>query len=61
MKKHIFLALIITSTIIGCNKTKSPLITIDTHIDINVENFTDSINYTMNTDTKFNHLFYCIF
>ena len=54
MKKHIFLALIITSTIIGCNKTKSPLITIDTHIDINVENFTDSLNYTMDTDTKFN-------
>jgi len=32
----------------------SSIITIDTHIDINVENFTDSLNYTMNTDTQFN-------
>ena len=28
------------------------IITIDTHDDINVENFTDSLNYTMNTDTQ---------
>ena len=38
----------------SCNEEKSELITIDTHIDINVENFTDSLNYTMNTDTQFN-------
>ncbi|MFL2625133.1 MAG: dipeptidase [Candidatus Marisimplicoccus sp.] len=38
----------------SCNVEKSELITIDTHIDINVENFTDSLNYTMNTDTQFN-------
>ena len=28
--------------------------TLDTHIDINVNNFTDSINYTQNTKTKVN-------
>jgi microsomal dipeptidase-like Zn-dependent dipeptidase len=33
---------------------KTEIITIDTHIDINVKNFTDSLNYTMNTDTQFN-------
>ena len=38
----------------SCNEEKSELITIDTHIDINVENLTDSLNYTMNTDTQFN-------
>jgi membrane dipeptidase len=30
------------------------IITIDTHDDINVANFTDSLNYTMNTDTQVN-------
>ena len=54
MKKNLLLAVIITSSIIGCDNTKDPLITIDTHIDINVENFTDSLNYTMNTPTQFN-------
>ena len=54
MKKKLFLALILTSTIIACNYTTAPIITIDSHIDINVANFTDSINYTMNTDTQFN-------
>ena len=29
-------------------------ITLDTHVDININNFTDSINYTQNTDTKVN-------
>ena len=33
---------------------KPHIITIDTHIDINVANFTDSLNYTMNTDTQVN-------
>ena len=54
MKKNILLALIITFGIIGCNSSTDPIITIDTHIDINVDNFTDSLNYTMNTDTQFN-------
>ena len=39
----------------SCSDDQSTgIITIDTHIDINVENFTDSLNYTMNTDTQFN-------
>jgi microsomal dipeptidase-like Zn-dependent dipeptidase len=54
MKKNTLLALILTTTIIGCDNAADPIITIDTHIDINVENFTDSVNYTMNTDTQFN-------
>ena len=55
MKKNTLLALILTTTIIGCdNNTADSIVTIDTHIDINVVNFTDSLNYTMNTDTQFN-------
>ena len=54
MKKNLLFALIISMTIIGCNNPVEPLITIDTHIDINIDNFTDSLNYTMNTDTQFN-------
>ena len=55
MRKNTLLGLILTITIIGCdNNTADSIVTIDTHIDINVENFTDSLNYTMNTDTQFN-------
>ena len=54
MKKNTLLALILTISIIGCDNAADPIITIDTHIDINVENFTDTLNYTMNTDTQFN-------
>ena len=54
MKKNLLFALIISTIIIGCNNPVEPIITIDTHIDINVDNFTDSLNYTMNTDTQFN-------
>ena len=55
MIKNILITLISTISLISCtNIEKSNIITIDTHIDINVENFTDSLNYTMNTDTKFN-------
>ena len=54
MKKNLLFALIISTTIIGCNNPEEPIITIDTHIDINVDNFTDSLNYTMNTDTQYN-------
>ena len=54
MKKNLLFAIITTSLIIGCNNPEDPIITIDTHIDINVKNFTDSLNYTMYTDTQFN-------
>jgi len=54
MRKHIFLTLILTIVITSCNKNSKPLITIDTHDDINVLNFTDSLNYTMDTDTQVN-------
>ena len=54
MKKNLLFAIITTSLIIGCNNPEDPIITIDTHIDINVKNFTDSLNYTMDTDTQFN-------
>ena len=38
MKKNILLALITTAIIIGCDdNTTDSIITIDTHIDINVE------------------------
>ena len=30
------------------------VITLDTHCDINVKNFTDSINYTQNLDNQVN-------
>ncbi|MBT8321092.1 MAG: membrane dipeptidase, partial [Eudoraea sp.] len=35
-------------------KIHQEVITIDTHDDINVSNFTDSINYTQNLDTQVN-------
>ena len=55
MRKIILITLIISISLISCTNSESTgIITIDTHIDINVENFTDSLNYTMNTDTKFN-------
>ena len=55
MKKITLIALISTILLMSCTDiNNSSIITIDTHIDINVENFTDSLNYTMNTDTQFN-------
>ena len=54
MRKNTLLGLILTTTIIGCNNPEEQIIKIDTHIDIDVKNFTDSLNYTMNTDTQFN-------
>ena len=55
MIKNTLITLIISISFVSCtNIEKTNIITIDTHIDINVENFTDSLNYTMNTDTKFN-------
>jgi membrane dipeptidase len=38
----------------SCEIDNSKIITIDTHDDINVENFTDSLNYTMDTNTQVN-------
>ena len=38
----------------SCNGPSDPIITIDTHDDINTMYFTDSLNYTMDTDTKLN-------
>ncbi len=56
--KHWALVLKLTLLIFSLNSCsdneKTEIITIDTHIDINVKNFTDSLNYTMNTDTQFN-------
>ncbi len=56
MKKNIIiLGLMITMVSISCNdKIETQIITIDTHDDINVTNFTDSLNYTMNTDSQVN-------
>jgi len=41
-------------TIYGCKNKETSIITIDTHDDINVANFTDSLNYTMDTNTQVN-------
>ena len=47
--------LIITISLASCTNSESTsIITIDTHDDINVANFTDSLNYTMNTETQVN-------
>ena len=55
MKKITLITLIGTFLLMSCTDiNNSRIITVDTHIDINVENFTDSLNYTMNTDTQFN-------
>ena len=50
-KSFLFLIGLISAS---CSDKVSELLTVDTHIDINVLNFTDSLNYTMNTDTQFN-------
>ena len=54
MKNNILFTLITLIAIIGCSDNNSSIITIDTHDDINVMNFTDSLNYTMDTDTQVN-------
>ena len=46
------IALLLSS--VSCDNLKTPIITIDTHDDINTIYFTDSLNYTMDTDTKLN-------
>ena len=52
MKKNIIL-LVYILVFSSCDQTIS-IVTIDTHDDINVANFTDSLNYTMNTNTQVN-------
>jgi membrane dipeptidase len=54
MKKITLLPSITLILLTSCSNPSSPIITIDTHDDINVINFTDSLNYTMNTDTQVN-------
>ena len=51
--KKLTSSLIIILFFASCSQD-SKIITTDTHIDINVMNFTDSLNYTMKTDTQFN-------
>mgnify|MGYP001280225338 CR=1 FL=1 len=55
MKKYYLILSFTIITLISCqDSNNSEIITIDTHIDINVENFTDSLNYSMDTDTQVN-------
>ena len=54
MKKITFISFLVLILLTNCNSPSSPIITIDTHDDINVINFTDSLNYSMNTDTQVN-------
>ena len=55
MRKITLITIITLIWTVSCTNSESTsIITIDTHIDINVENFTDSLNYTMNTNTQFN-------
>jgi len=53
MKRLINYLIISFLITVSCSKKKE-IITIDTHVDINISNFTDSLNYTMNTDTQVN-------
>jgi len=54
MKTRKLLLMLIIVGIYGCSNNETSIITMDTHDDINVENFTESLNYTMNTDTQVN-------
>ena len=57
MKNIQKIALLFSTALIlltSCSEPSSLIITIDTHDDINVINFTDSLNYTMNTETQVN-------
>ena len=47
------ISIAISLSLMSCNY-QGDIITIDTHDDINVANFTDSLNYTMNTETQVN-------
>ena len=55
MIKNTLITLIIAISLESCtNSENTNIITIDTHDDINVANFTDSLNYTMDTETQVN-------
>ena len=55
MKKIKIITLVSILILTSCDsQNKIDIITIDTHDDINIENFTDSLNYNMNTDTQVN-------
>ena len=54
MKLKLTLTAILLTTAISCDEASTSIITIDTHDDINVSNFTDSLNYTMDTKTQVN-------
>ena len=54
IKKIALLCSLALMLLTSCNSPSNPIITIDTHDDINVINFTDSLNYSMNTDTQVN-------
>ena len=55
MKKTTLILLITSISLVSCTNSESTrVITIDTHDDINVANFTDSLNYAMNTETQVN-------
>ena len=54
MKNIILLSLTTLMLLTSCNSPSNAIITIDTHDDINVINFTDSLNYSMDTDTQVN-------
>ena len=69
-KKHILSFFLILIYLISCEEKEKPameippeqsalelhneIMTVDTHVDINVRNFTDSINYTQRLDTQVN-------
>ena len=54
MKTQQLLYFLAILTIYGCSNSETSIITIDTHDDFNVAYFTDSLNYTMDTDTQLN-------
>ena len=54
IKKIALLCSLALMLLTRCNSPSNPIITIDTHDDINTMYFTDSLNYTMDTDTKLN-------
>ena len=55
MIKKTLITLITSILLVSCTNIEGPdIITIDTHDDINVANFTDSLNYTMDTETQVN-------
>ena len=54
MKKITTSLIMIFLIAISCDTNQNKIITIDTHDDINVINFTDSLNYTMDTETQVN-------